>query len=500
MAQHKFDTFTPIDCQSRYNLLLRAKRDGQRWMLKGLKKEYAGDAIMLELLRKEFQLGMILRHQGVVAFVSFEQVPELGGTFIVQEWVDGVTLKQWLTRNPSTAEKVDVLLQLCDVLSYCHSMNVVHRDIKPSNIMITPSNQVVLIDFGLALAGNQTIFRAPAGTKQYMAPEQQREDVVVDGRADLYAVGGIMQDMKLPYSYRLLTRRLLEHNPNQRPSSAMELRKALVAVAGNRKRLLRWIAALALLGLLTVGAYRLGGGYVGNRLLGTAKILSPTLPTYLTRDTVNYWAADTTHYTTLIGDDSVRYGVPKASVDIPGSIDENEAVDLGLSVLWAPFNVGCDRANLSMPGGYYGYGEPSGKITNDDPTNLTMYWTSYHGDYSGTEYDIAHSHWGGRWRTPRKTEFDELMAKCQWTLVKPACGPAGYLVIGPNGNRIFLPMVGFRYGSDYYEVGTMGYYWMTVSDGEYNERGVALRIQPEGLQVISTIANNGFSVRPVRDR
>ena len=89
MAQHKFDTFIPVDCQSRYNLLLRAKRDGQWWMLKGLKKEYANDAVMLELLRKEFQLGMMLRHQGVVAFVSLEQVPEIGGTFIVQEWVEG---------------------------------------------------------------------------------------------------------------------------------------------------------------------------------------------------------------------------------------------------------------------------------------------------------------------------------------------------------------------------------------------------------------------------
>lgn len=505
MAQHKFDTFTPIDCQSRYNLLLRAKRDGQWWMLKGLKKKYASDAIMLELLRKEFQIGMMLRHQGVVNFVSLEQVPERGGTFIVQEWVDGVTLKLWLARNPSTAQKVDVLLQLCDVLSYCHSMNVVHRDIKPSNIMITPANQVVLIDFGLALAGNQTIFRAPAGSKQYMAPEQQREDVVVDGRADLYAVGGIMQDMKLPSSYRHIIRSLLEHNPDRRPSNAKELRKALVASTGNRRRLLKLVAALAALGMCVLGAYRLGGSYVGNSLLGTAKVLSPTLPDYLIQDTINYWSADTAHYITLIGDDSVRFSVPKVNVDIPGNIDENEAVDLGLSVLWAPFNVGCDRANLSMPGGYYGYGEPSGKITNDIPSNVTMYWTSYHGDYSGTEYDIAHEHWGGRWRTPRKTEFDELIAKCQWTLVKPVRGPAGYLVIGPNGNRIFLPMVGFRYGSDYYEIGTMGFYWMTVPDGENDDdgndtRGVAIRIHPEGLQVLSTIANNGFSVRPVRDR
>ena len=500
MAKHKFDTFIPVDCQSRYNLLLRAKRDGQWWMLKGLKKEYATDAVMLELLRKEFQLGMMLQHQGVAAFVSLEQVSEMGGTFIVQEWVEGVTLKQWLTTNHSTSEKINVLLQLCDVLSYCHSMNVVHRDIKPSNIMITPSHQVVLIDFGLALAGNQAIFRAPAGTKQYMAPEQYDKNVVVDGRADLYAVGGIMQDMNLPFTYRGVIRSLLECDPNRRPSNAMELRKALVAKIGKRSKLVRWISWMAIVALFIVGAYRLGNSPMGNRLFGAAYYFPPTLPDYLIRDTANHWDTDTSRYITLVGGDSIRYSVPKAETDIPGNIDENEAVNLGLSVLWAPFNVGCDRANLSMPGGYYGYGEPSGVVTSVNPDNINMYWTSYHGDYSGTEYDIAHEQWGGQWRTPRKAEFDELIAECQWTLVKPAYGPSGYLVIGPNGNRIFLPMAGFRYGSEYYEIATMGFYWMTVPNGGENESGVALRIQPEGLQIISTIANNGFSVRPVRDR
>ena len=204
MAQHKFDTFIPVDCQSRYNLLLRAKRDGQWWMLKGLKKEYANDAVMLELLRKEFNLGMLLRHQGIVSVVALEQVPQLGGgEFIVQEWVEGSTLKQWLAVPHSWREKVDLLLQTCDALDYCHRMNVVHRDIKPSNIMVTPDGRAVIIDMGLAVAGNQSAFRAPAGTERYMAPEQRQEGVVVDGRADLYAMGCIMQEMATEGSTRV---------------------------------------------------------------------------------------------------------------------------------------------------------------------------------------------------------------------------------------------------------------------------------------------------------
>ena len=457
---------------------------------------------MLELLRKEFQLGMMLRHQGVVAFVSLEQVPDMGGTFIVQEWVEGVTLKQWLTSNHSTSEKVNVLLQLCDVLSYCHSMNVVHRDIKPSNIMITPSHQVVLIDFGLALAGNQAIFRAPAGTKQYMAPEQSDETVVVDGRADLYAVGGIMQDMKLPCPYRGVMRSLLERDPNRRPPNALELRKTLIAESRKRSKLVRWFSLMAIVGLCIVGAYRLGSSHLGYRLFGTSNFLSPKLPDYLTRDTANHWAADTSRYITLVKGDSIRYSVPKTMTEIPGKIDEHEAVDLGLSVLWAPFNVGCDHASLLMPGGYYGYGDPSGQIITITPDNVPQFWNTDHGDYAGTEYDIAHVHWGGRWRTPRQSDFDELISRCQWTLLYPPHMVPGYLVTGPNGNSIYLPLAGFRYETKYYAQGEYGYYWF-ASDACSNhtfEAGVGLWLKPEGVQYLTTIANNGFSVRPVLDR
>lgn len=499
--KHPFDTFYEVDCHSRYNRLVRAHRDNQFWMLKGLKPEYADDAVMQELLRKEFDLGMMLRHSGVVAFVSMEQVPELDGTFIVQEWVDGVSLKQWLESPHNTREKIDLLRQLCDVLNYCHSMNVVHRDIKPSNIMVTNESQVVLIDFGLALSASQSIFRSPAGTDRYMAPEQRRDGANIDGRADLYAVGRIMQDMDLPRRYHLIADSLLATAPEQRPASTATLRQALDAVGRHRNQLAFWIVGLLATALLAIAAFFLGNGHLGSQLLGMGPVVAPLLPTYLTTDTTDYWSADTTHYSVLTTVDGAYYCVPKPGQRIAGDIAEDVAVDLGLSVLWAPFNVGCDRASLVMTGGFYGYGEPTGMVTTDVNTNVVLYWTNHLGDYSGTDYDIARQQWGGHWRSPRKADFDELIDRCQWTFVRPAHGPAGYLVVGPNGNRIFLPLSGFRYGLDYYEIGEMGFYWTanpTITESD--SHGLALRLSPEGMLYLSTVANNGFSVRPVLDR
>ncbi len=506
MTGKAFDNLVAVECHSRYNRLVRARRDGRWWMLKGLKPEYESDPVMRALLRKEFNLGMLLRHQGIVSVVALEQVPQLGGgEFIVQEWVDGVTLKQWLAVPHSWREKVDLLLQTCDALDYCHRMNVVHRDIKPNNIMVTPDGRAVIIDMGLAVAGNQSAFRAPAGTERYMAPEQRQEGVVVDGRADLYAMGCIMQEMDLPRRFSHVTRRLLQHDRDRRPADAQALREALTRAADSRR--LFWRASVTL--LVAVGAivaYMAGAGQPGTRVLGPGTKLAPTLPDYLTADTVNHWLTDTAHFITVTEGD-ISCSFPKMPQDIPGDIGEDVAVDLGLSVLWAPFNVGCDRPSLHMPGGLYGYGDPTGRLTSTDPTSYSKYWNvAYQNDFSGTEFDIARAQWGGRWRSPRKADWDELLNRCQWTYLRPEGSPPGYLVVGPNGNRIFLPLAGFRYDYDYYEVGKMGYYWATMPRDEkmvqtlYGFGGLTFLMQPGVIEYGFAIAHNGFSVRPVLDR
>jgi len=179
-----------------YNLLVRAKRFGRWWLLKGLKSEYRNQMLYRTLLRKEFDLLMTMQHQGVVAVADWTEVEGLGEC-IVMEWIDGETLDKWLEKRPSLNQKRRVAEQLMDALEYVHGLQVVHRDLKPQNIMITRSGQnVKIIDFGLSDSDNYAILKQPAGTENYIS-EEQRKQWVTDVRNDIYSLGCVFRDMRL---------------------------------------------------------------------------------------------------------------------------------------------------------------------------------------------------------------------------------------------------------------------------------------------------------------
>lgn len=145
-----------------------------------------------------------------------------------------------------------------------------------------------------------------------------------------------------------------------------------------------------------------------------------------------------------------------------------EAVDLGLSVKWASWNVGSSKPEEY--GGYYAWGETEEKdiynwktykyVRNDIDGDYWNEDTVPHvivhkyqrigkeidGDevnisICGTAYDVAHSKWGGDWRMPSKAEIEELESKCKKEHTS-LNGVEGWYFIGPNGNRIFLPSAG----------------------------------------------------------
>ena len=166
----------------------------------------------------------------------------------------------------------------------------------------------------------------------------------------------------------------------------------------------------------------------------------------------------------------------------PPSTSPYEAVDLGLSVKWATFNVGATKPEEY--GGYYAWGETEEKDiynwgtykwcngSEDTMTEMTKYCTdSSYGTVDNKtvldlEDDVAHVNWGGDWRMPTKAEQDELRTKCtwQWTTLN---GVNGYNVTGPNGNSIFLPAAGFRRAAYRDDCGSYGYYWSSsLYEGE----------------------------------
>ena len=136
--------------QRNHNYLYTASRYGKRYVLKGLSADCQSLTDMLLLQQKEFSLGITLSHPNIAETYSLEEVADCGRC-IVMEYVDGITLAEWLATNPSHSARQRVMLQLLDALEYIHSLQLVHHDLKSSNILITRNGQnVKLIDFGLS--------------------------------------------------------------------------------------------------------------------------------------------------------------------------------------------------------------------------------------------------------------------------------------------------------------------------------------------------------------
>ena len=191
-----------------FSTLLRAKCDGQWWTLKSLAPSACQNPMYSHLLQKEYDILSRLSHPGIVRVEGIEVV-EGYGECIVMEWIDGVTLSEWLSQSHTLAERKRVARQLLDVLEYVHKHQIVHRDLKPSNIMVTRNGSMVkLIDFGLSDADNYAILKEPAGTEGYVSPEQQKGGPT-DVRNDIYSLGVILQGMNLGWNWRWAIRHCL---------------------------------------------------------------------------------------------------------------------------------------------------------------------------------------------------------------------------------------------------------------------------------------------------
>lgn len=127
-----------------------ASRYGRRFLLKAPAPEDAQLADFRLQQEREFQLGIQLVHPNIAATYSLEDIPGVGRC-IVQEWIDGVTLGEWLQTKPAKAARERVFLQVLDALEYLHGLQLVHHDLKADNILVTRNGaNAKLIDFGLS--------------------------------------------------------------------------------------------------------------------------------------------------------------------------------------------------------------------------------------------------------------------------------------------------------------------------------------------------------------
>lgn len=224
-----------------FNRLYKAKRYGKWFVLKGLKPEFQKKSVYNELLTKEFELGMQMDHPNIAHTISFETDP-VAGPCIVMEYVDGCTLKEFLAQKPSVAVRRKVAKEVLSAMSYFHGKQIIHRDLKPDNILITHNgHNVKIIDFGLADTDYHGVFKQPAGSDKYAAPEQKSGGVALDCRADLYAFGVILRQI-FPCSYRGVARKCTQPDREKRFGNADEILHRME----HRKNLIPAIVILAL--------------------------------------------------------------------------------------------------------------------------------------------------------------------------------------------------------------------------------------------------------------
>lgn len=178
----------------------------------------------------------------------------------------------------------------------------------------------------------------------------------------------------------------------------------------------------------------------------------------------------------------------------------SKVVDLGLSVYWASCNVGANSPEEI--GGYYAWGEVEEKDFYGDNYAYSTSETSFQDigtDISGTQYDVAKMKWGDAWRMPTLTEWNELKNNCSWSWTNQS-GVNGVKITGPNGNSIFLPAGGRKYGDrglrDFNEYGC---YWTSTlsSNVGTNSSAEFFLFYSSGKAIEGRNRFNGMAVRPV---
>ncbi|MCL2617672.1 MAG: serine/threonine protein kinase [Defluviitaleaceae bacterium] len=188
--------------------------------------------------------------------------------YVVEEWVDGSTLRDILERDGALETKAatDILTQLCDVLTYLHNQSppIIHRDITPANIMITGGGTVKLLDFDIAreYKSQASADTELVGTKPF-APPEQYGFAQSDHRADIYALGMLLTVMLTnTYDVQRITdtqiksvaQRCMRVAPGERFQSAKKLRYKLERIDGGKRglpaRLILATAAAAAIGIV----------------------------------------------------------------------------------------------------------------------------------------------------------------------------------------------------------------------------------------------------------
>jgi len=191
--------------------------------VKALRMEYANDQEFIARFDREAQSASSLSHPHIVS------IYDVGGEdhvmYIVMEYVDGMTLKEYIQRfGPIEArEALDIMRQLTSAIAHAHENDIVHRDIKPQNILMDRFGQIKVTDFGIAVALSATSLtqtNSIVGSVHYLSPEQARGGMATK-KSDIYSIGIVLFELltgKIPFSGQSPVSIALKHLQSDTPS------------------------------------------------------------------------------------------------------------------------------------------------------------------------------------------------------------------------------------------------------------------------------------------
>ena len=170
---------------------------GKQWCLKEIRKSQAG--------RKNIEYISLLQEANILRSLNNERIPRItaidnegDSLFVVMDFLDGVTLKDFVTEKGRIPEDLAVkwMHQIIQTMGYLHSERgnkkpIFYRDMKPDNLMIRSNGAINLFDFGISVRveSKDQLPDYTLGTPGYVAPEQKKKDLPVDLRSDIYSMG-----------------------------------------------------------------------------------------------------------------------------------------------------------------------------------------------------------------------------------------------------------------------------------------------------------------------
>ncbi|MBB2478717.1 Stk1 family PASTA domain-containing Ser/Thr kinase [Bacillus sp. APMAM] len=191
--------------------------------IKILRLDFANEQEFIHRFQREAQSATSLAHPNIVNIYDIGEEDDI--YYIVMEFVDGMTLKQYIQQYyPISVDKaLDIMQQLTSAISHAHQHHIIHRDIKPQNILIDHSGVVKITDFGIAMALSATAItqtNSVLGSVHYLSPEQARGGMATR-KSDIYSLGIVMFELltgRLPFSGESAVSIALKHLQSETPS------------------------------------------------------------------------------------------------------------------------------------------------------------------------------------------------------------------------------------------------------------------------------------------